>query len=58
VLYLLAARGGIAVDQESFSSGYPFEDIYGYARAVRVGDHVFVSGNDGPPSATMTPTSR
>jgi enamine deaminase RidA (YjgF/YER057c/UK114 family) len=26
------------------SSGYPFEDSYGYARAVRVGDHVFVSG--------------
>ena len=25
-------------------SGYPFEDTYGYARAVRVGDHVFVSG--------------
>jgi enamine deaminase RidA (YjgF/YER057c/UK114 family) len=25
-------------------SGYPFEETYGYARAVRVGDHVFVSG--------------
>ena len=24
-------------------SGYPFEDSYGYARAIRVGDHVFVS---------------
>jgi enamine deaminase RidA (YjgF/YER057c/UK114 family) len=26
------------------SSGYPFEDEYGYARAVRVGDQIFVSG--------------
>src|ERR1700709_899086 len=25
-------------------SDYPFEDSYGYARAVRVGPHVFVSG--------------
>ena len=28
----------------NFSSGYPFEDAYGYARAVRVGSQVFVSG--------------
>jgi len=28
----------------SVSSGYPFENEYGYARAVRVGDQVFVSG--------------
>jgi len=27
-----------------YSSGYPFEDEYGYARAVRVGNQVFVSG--------------
>lgn len=26
------------------SSGYPYEDTYGYARAVRVGTQVFVSG--------------
>jgi enamine deaminase RidA (YjgF/YER057c/UK114 family) len=30
--------------RKSFLSGYPFEETYGYARAVRVGDHVFVSG--------------
>jgi enamine deaminase RidA (YjgF/YER057c/UK114 family) len=28
----------------SYSSGYPFEDQYGYARAVRVGNQLFVSG--------------
>jgi enamine deaminase RidA (YjgF/YER057c/UK114 family) len=30
--------------RKNITSGYPFEDSYGYARAVRVGDHVFVSG--------------
>ena len=35
--------------RKSFSSGYPFEDVYGYARAVRVGDHVFVSGTTARP---------
>jgi enamine deaminase RidA (YjgF/YER057c/UK114 family) len=33
----------------SISSGYSFEDEYGYARAVRVGDHVFVSGTTARP---------
>ena len=26
------------------ASGGPFEDVYGYCRAVRVGDHIHVSG--------------
>ena len=30
--------------RKNVSSGYRFEEEYGYARAVRVGDHVFVSG--------------
>jgi enamine deaminase RidA (YjgF/YER057c/UK114 family) len=32
------------VIRTNIPSGYPAEDSYGYARAVRVGDHVFVSG--------------
>jgi enamine deaminase RidA (YjgF/YER057c/UK114 family) len=34
----------MAVTRTTILSGYPFEDRYGYARAVRVGPHVFVSG--------------
>jgi enamine deaminase RidA (YjgF/YER057c/UK114 family) len=30
--------------RQNVSSGYDFEDTYGYARAVRVGNQVFVSG--------------
>ena len=35
--------------RKTFSSGYPFEDVYSYARAVRVGDHVVVSGTTARP---------
>ncbi len=30
--------------RHNFGSGYALEKIYGYSRAVRVGDHVYVSG--------------
>jgi enamine deaminase RidA (YjgF/YER057c/UK114 family) len=33
----------------SISSDYPFEGTYGYARAVRVGDQIFVSGTTAHP---------
>jgi enamine deaminase RidA (YjgF/YER057c/UK114 family) len=43
--------GEIVLIRKSVMSGYPFEDSYGYARAVRVGDHVFVSGTTARPPA-------
>ncbi len=37
-------RWGLVMSAQRFSSGTPWEALAGYSRAVRVGDHVFISG--------------
>ncbi len=39
----------MSATRQAVSSGYPFEETYGHARAVRVGDQVFVSGTTARP---------
>lgn len=38
-------RGRAAADRQNVPAVSPYEPVFGYSRAVRVGDHVFVAGS-------------
>lgn len=49
----MEAQGkGVVVERHKVMSGGEFEDVYGYCRAVRIGDHIHVAGTTARPPET------